>query len=1142
MQKRFFLWMLSLCFAASLAEDALAQSSVLAKGEFYKFSINKHGVYRLNAADLRAAGLNTATLDPRKLKLYGNVGGVLPQNTNSNRPIDLSEDAIMVIGEEDGKFDENDYVLFYAEGADRYFWNTSLNLMAHEKNFYSDFNYVFLTLAESNGLRVQTSNISGTPNKTIATYNHFEVIDNDQNNILDVIPYAPGGSGRDWYAEKFSELQNEQTYTFNNQGLVANTPLVLTSAVMALSPRFSQFEHSLNGKKLGEQPISSLADAPYARRGNTDLRYFSIVSNDFVGSPELKLNVKYNFDPTQRASFGYMDYVVLNSQREINYQNSQFGFRSMESRSAGLCAYNIQNPGLKNVWIWDVSNPSLPTSLWNSSASNAFTIQTAAANATSLAEIRAFEPSSAFAPVFVEKVANQNLRGLTATDLVIISHPLFLTEAQRLADFRRNNDKLSVSVVTTVQIYNEFSSGRQDVSAIRDFLRMLHRQPNSALKYALLWGDASFDYKDRLTFNTNYVPTYESRESLHPIFSFASDDYFAILGNGEGDWPETGSGGEHDLEIGVGRIPLRDPDQAKGIVDKLIHYETSKTLGAWRNRLAFVADDGDLNAHQIDSESLTKHIGETYKLYNVQKLYMDAYEQVLTTSGKKAKILREKLNQAVQEGALVINYMGHGAEFGWAIEGITDITQINRWRNLDNMPLFVTATCEFGRYDDPNTVSGGEYIMMNPLGGGIAGVVTTRPVFSNTNYVLAEAFYDMIFEPVDGQMPRLGDVLRRTKNKSLGMSNRNFALLGDPSIRLAYPRYEARVTKMSVNGVSSQNVRALDRVRVEGQVFDGNAVLSSFNGTLNAEVFDKPTLVRTLGEEAPVMTYLEQMYHLFKGELSVQNGNFAFEFTAPLDIDYQEGKGKISLYLKDSLKDIDAGGYSLDINVGGSNPNAAQDNTPPTVKLFLNNRAFKNGDAVEAYSTLLADVSDDTGINLAGSNAAHLLVAFLDGEEPIYVLNSHYMPVFNDPKAGVVLFALPKLKNGKHTLTLRVWDVHNNMTEEVIDFEVKDQDIEFTEISVGPNPMTEECYFRIQHNRPGEAMEVLIQFFNMNGQQVNHIRDFYDAAPADISVRFRGKDQDNNFLTRGLYVCRITVHSLVDGATGRATKKLIIQK
>lgn len=1125
-----------------LTKPILAQNSVLAKGEFLKFAVREHGVYRLNAADLRNAGLNLSTLNPRNLKLYGNPGGVLPQNNSQSRPTDLIQNAIQVVGEEDGRFDESDYILFYAEGPNRYFWNNSENIFAHETNFYSDQNFYFLTVDTSEGLRVKPANTSGTPARDINTFLHYEVIEKDESNVLNVIPFAPGGSGRDWYAEKFWDVQPQHSYDFSAEGIESGSTITLTAAVMALSTRVSNFEYSFNGRKVGEQTIASLPDAPYARRGNTSLVQMRFPAAELVGSNSLKLNVQYKFDASQRTAFGYMDYLVLNTRRALTYNDKQLRFRSTEGRGLGLCNYNISNPKSKTLNVWHISSPNSPEILASSVSATAVTVRVASSSSSAIPEMVAFETTNALVPTFVGKIANQNLRALKATDLVVVTHDLFLSEAQRLAAFRRTNDKLSVEVVTVEQIYNEFSSGRQDVSAIRDFFRMLYTQPNSPLKYALLFGDASFDYKDRLSFNTNFVPTYESRESLHPIFSYASDDYFAILGDNEGEWNERASSGDHDLEIGVGRIPIREAEQAKLLVDKLIYYETSKTLGAWRNRLTFVADDGDLNAHQIDSDNLAKHLNSLYGLYNIHKLYMDAYEQVLTTNGKKAIELKKMMNQSVTEGSLIVNYMGHGAEFGWAVEGITDIGQINRWRNLNNMPLFVAATCEFGRYDDPNTVSGGEYVIMNPLGGGIAGVVTTRPVFSNTNYQLAEAFYDIIFEPVGDQMPRLGDVLRKTKNKSLGLSNRNFALLGDPSVQLAYPKYEAKASQILVNGSPSLNIRALDRVRISGQVLSKGTLMSNFNGVLSGEVFDKPALIRTLGEESPIMTYEEQIHRLFTGDVSVKNGLFSFEFVAPLDIDFRDGKGKISLYAKDTAQNIDAAGYRQDIIVGGSNANAVVDNEPPSIELFLNTKNFKNGDAVEAYSLLLADVSDDNGLNITNSDIAHQMVAFLDGEEPLFVLNPYFKPELDNPQKGRIMFELPKLSNGKHTLTLRVWDVYNNLAEKTIEFVVQDQDIEFSELLVGPNPVVDECYFRITHNRPNEPMEVLIQFINMNGQQVHHIRDFYDAAPSKLEVRFRGKDQDNNFLQRGLYVCKISIRSLQDGATGRATKKIMVQR
>ena len=379
--------------------------------------------------------------------------------------------------------------------------------------------------------------------------------------------------------------------------------------------------------------------------------------------------------------------------------------------------------------------------------------------------------------------------------MLIVTHANFLETAQDFANYKTEEKGILTKVVTVDQVYNEFSSGAQDITAIRDMAKMLYDR-SANFKFLLLFGDASYDYKNRIKENTNYVPTYQAYESMNDIKTYTSDDYFGFLEDTEGTWSESGQ--NHTLDIGVGRFPIQTIEQATGIINKIKNYHNKELYGNWKNEITFVADDGDDNLHMKDANSLASDINQNFSEYNANKIYLDAFVQTSSAQGETSKTASEEINRQLDRGTFIVNYTGHGGEIGWTQEQILTVPQINSWTNKQ-LPLFVTATCEFGRYDDPVRISGAEYTLINPNGGAIAIISTTRPVYASSNKQLNDQFYKAVFLPnKDGSMPTLGEVMISTKNNSLnGVYNRNFSLLGDPSLTLAYPQETVKITHLN---------------------------------------------------------------------------------------------------------------------------------------------------------------------------------------------------------------------------------------------------------------------------------------------------------------------------------------------------------
>ena len=1115
----------------SIATSQNISNSVLSNGQWFKIGVTKSGIHKIDANFLNQAGFSINQIDPRNIHIFGNGGGMLPQNLNTPRAQDLVENHIFVSGESDGVFDNQDFILFYAEGPDQWDFNDVTRLFEHQKNIYADTNYYFIRIDENPGARLATQEESGNATTNINTFLDYDFHELDENNVI--------GSGRQWYGEVFSFI-SQHDVTFPVTGLTSNSSIHLQSSVMARDTRPTSFELKVNNNLIGEQSIASVTNGTYDFKGRNSNASFTFNSTLNPDPDNLTFNVTYNQQGGNGT--GYLNYLRINYFRDLRLYDNQTRFSNPAILDQSAVNYQIENISNETT-IWDISDPLNPKN--QSFRVNGTRADFSRTVAGLLQEFIVFQGNNFESPFPFGAVANQNLHALEVPNLVIVTPILLLSEAQRLASFRQNNDGLKVAVVTTQQVYNEFSSGKQDITAIRDFMKFLYDQNTAELKYLLLFGDASYDYKDRITGNSNLVPIYESRESLHPIFSYSSDDYFGFMDDDEGDWVEN-SIGDHDLEIGIGRIPVKNINEARVVVDKLIAYDSDASgLGSWRNTVCFVADDGDSNIHQRDADQLAEDIEDLYADFNTQKLYLDAFEQVPTANGELSPIIEESLNNAVERGVLILNFTGHGGEIGWTDERILDIPQIKSWQNPSNLPLFVTATCEFGRFEDPEQVSGAEEVILSPRGGGIGLITTTRPVFSSSNFALNRAFYEVVFEPIDGEMPRLGDLMVLTKNNSLsGSVNRNFSLLGDPSMRLAYPKEEVVITEINGQSISSitDSLNALERVRLAGQVRNLNGSLQEdFQGTLEITVFDKRQTIQTIGTSSNPMLFQDREIMLFKGQSSIINGHFTTEFIIPRDIDYTFGQGKISLYAKNDQGNQDANGASTQIIIGGSFQNAPIDNSPPQIGLFLEDESFVSGNEVNPNALLIARLNDENGINISEAGIGHEITAWLDeNQDSTFVLNEYYTAQKDDFTSGTVLFPLENLSPGKHKLTLKAWDTHNNSATQSIEFEVASNAfINLENVINYPNPVRNETNIAFDHNKSGLPLQIQVDIIDSQGKIIRKLESDFTFSDSRIEISWDGLDQKGQRLQNGVYFYRLKVFSPEDQAQTQVIKRIV---
>ncbi|WP_420151811.1 type IX secretion system sortase PorU, partial [Spirosoma sp.] len=816
---------------------------MLKTGTWIKIGVTSSGVYRLDRARLTQINPAFATSDPRLFRLYGNGGAVLPQANAIPRLTDLTENAIQVRGEADGRFDGDDAVVFFGQSPHVIGYDSTARRFTHQINYYSDTTFYFLTIGTSPGLRIPDRPGGGlSSTSAVTTFSDYQFHEQDLSKLSAV------RSGREWLGEY---LTNDTTkiIPFDVTGIVTNTPMRLTASVVAGATSPTQFRLQVNGQLAGSIDMPTIVggdDGKYSYQGisRTDTFQTNVTTN--TSALQLALTFRKN---RQNDAQGYLNYLSVQYQRELRQYANPIWIRRLQAGQ-----YTIRQAN-NNLRIWDVTNPLAPVN-------QTYTLNTAQEAAWSFArsgDYFLFTDAQHLSPASLVNVANQDVHGQDVPNLIIVTPNAWLDQAERLAEFRREHDQLAVLVFTTQQVYNEFGSGQADPTAIRDMVRFFYYKQPDKLRYLLLFGDATYDYRNILGLSSasqlaNMIPVYESRESLHPVLSYSSDDYFGFMGAKEGSWEEEMVGkiypGDAPVDIGIGRLPVKSIDEARTVVDKIIRYSSDQSLtGDWQTRLTLVADDGDYNVHQSDVNQMTTRIEKAAPTYRPERVFMDDYPQENTSSGQKAPVINQFINQAITDGRLIINYSGHGGVLTLADEQVVTLQDILFWKNK-RLPLFVTATCEFGRYDNPSITSGAELILLSRTGGAVALLSTTRPVYANTNLLLNTAFYDAVFKPIDGQMPRLGDVMRITKNNSLsGPVNRNFALLGDPSMRLAYPQAQAMLTHVNGKAISStrpDTLRALQTVELTGDIRQLNQRLSDFSGTLRLNLYDKAVTHTTL--------------------------------------------------------------------------------------------------------------------------------------------------------------------------------------------------------------------------------------------------------------------------------------------------------
>ena len=1130
-----------------------AGNSVLSEGLWYKIKIESDGIYRVDKAFLEENGIDPNTVNPNKVNIYGNTGDQLPIDNSVFRHDDLVVNPTFFNGNTDSDWDNGEYLLFYGDGANSWEFDPSESGMDFnlEKHSYSNVGYYFLRLDDMSQVRISDGvTPGGTADYNSTEFDDFFLYETESVNLVK--------SGREWLGENF-DLNTQLLLNFNFPNIISETNFIeITTAARSIGGE-STFSYSLNSGEVFLEPYSaiSIGVIQEVAVANTQTIPFT-PSND-------NIQLSIDFDKFSDESEGWLDNVALQCKRQLSMSGNFMDFRDVQAVGNNVVEYtvsNVFNPN--NFSIWNTTDPTSPRNM-------PFNVGDGSVNfnysGEELETFIAFNNSSFISPEMIGQVTNQNLHALSNVDYIILSNPNFLGAAEELAEIHRA-DGLVVEVVTPIQVYNEFSSGNPDVTAIKMFMKMLYDDAAGDLelapKYLCVFGDGTYQNRS-LTSSDPYVISYQSKNSFSPVNSYVSDDYFGLLDDDESESTSD------KMDIGIGRIIARTEQEAFQMVDKVRRYKsqnstldggsacagdgTNSTFGSWRNKIIFISDDQDGNnidgnIHMRYSEELHDTIKNNHLEFNIDKIYADAYVQTSTPGGERYYDAKESIQRAVQDGALVVNYIGHGGEKGWAHERILDIPTIRNWTNTNKMPVFVTATCELTRFDDPEFLSAGELIYLNPEGGAIAMMTTTRIVFSGSNQALARAYYHAAFGPETTPEQTLGESYRLTKNAVNGINQKNFSLIGDPALALVHPKKE--VYTSSINGTDitqfTDTLSALETVTVSGYVGDENGnILSDFNGFVYPTVYDKEQILFSLANDAGDNSIVPYPFDLTKnvlynGKSTVANGNFEFTFVIPRDINYQVGAGRISYYAVDG--NIDGHGHYSDFLIGGSSDDIVLNEEGPTIELYLNNTDFIDGGITDEIPILLSKLQDENGINTVGNGIGHDLKAVIDeNTSQAIILNKYYAADEDSYQSGEVRFQLSELSEGSHTLSLKAWDTHNNSSEKILEFTVvTSEELALDHVLNYPNPFTTRTEFMFEHNAACNTLDVQIQVFTVGGNLAKTINTRIESSGYRANgIVWDGKDDFGDELARGVYVYKVKI-TTPEGLSTEEFQKLVLLK
>lgn len=1125
-------WRVNQTTLAKLSDD----TKTLSAGKWVKITIESEGIYKIDASMLSKYGLNLTASDVPTIKVFGNGGKLMTEDASLSLKNKLQEQPIIVRTKPNGELDA---ILFYASGPNGFEYKN--NSFSHYTNPYSTTSSYLITVGGQAGIRATESEAPVNPITNRPTSYTARLFNEEELTNAFIIP-----SGRTWFGRTVDNSL-PQIFTTPLQNLVRSGDILYKYAVAHRSAKNGSFAIAENGTLLENVEIPGVN--PSNSSSNYTESYSEVSSAKIPASTIASDNrsvLKFTYSNTGSTSAsGLMDWFEIHYPRECVAINNEIEFLSDLSLNGGT-EYSF-NGFSGEIFGFDVTDRTQPKMLKNfASTGGMFIVRT---DIPTAAPKRFYISSTIKTPRLLETADIADLRSNFAnTDVVVITNKSLLESAVKFKEYRESQKELSVSVVTTEQIFNEFSGGMTDVTAIRDFLAFAYANWSNKPKYVLLWGDGHSDYKNIQTQETNFVPPYESEYFDGPFDetgTYTTDDYFARV-----------AGNDRKVDMAISRIPIPTPEMGQWIVEKIKRYETESTHGEWQSTVTLVADDGlttltdDGTEHTQGSEDLA--------IYSIpddmqkHKVYLAEYPVENVPNGRrKPAVTAQLLNEVNTNGSVLLSWVGHGSPRVWAHELIFEReTTIPQMTNMNKLFFLTAATCDFARFDDGDHQSGAEELVFSKVGGAIGVFAASRPVFSSENKQIAALFYKFLFtRGADGKYLRLGDIMYNVKQERNSLNDEKYFLLGDPTMRLLFPEDIVRIDAINGKPVTDSVpmmplLKALSTVTIEGSITTSKspAVDTSFNGTALITLDDSDIDARVVDEADDVThSILKTGGTLNRSAYRVKNGLFKAEFVMPMDLSFTNKQGRLYAYAFSDTKT--AKGNSRSFLVGGiiADVEHFNDKIGPSISIFLDDHSFQAGNLVRKSPLLLVDLFDSTGINTTGSSIGHKIEAWFDNDPAPLDLTPSFSTSLDDSRRGSTQKQIFNLTSGSHSVKVRAWDVLNNYSETQTNFRVASTDgrIITDNLQCYPNPSSNGTNITFQHNQ-SQPFTVAIHIFTVDGRMVKSISETIEGLHT-ASIPWDGFDDQGAKVSQGSYVFTVDVQTMLGDSEQLFGKISIVQ-
>ena len=1096
----------------------LPSKSILSEGDWYRFKVLSDGMYCLNYNDLQNCGVNLENLKSDKIRIFAIRGDILPQKNKDAVLDNAPEIPIMVIDGGDGVFNDGDSIVFYHEGPHRWVFDNKDTMHKHQFNRYSDTAHFFLNISSENGKRISTFDNSSYQTNIGYTVTEYTKLDYHRKQLTNLLH-----SGSTWYGEMFDN--NDPIFTIPKSFSVVapadethnRSSLIYT---VVCSSNATNYVNAIVNETVFTAKTIGKSSSTIVGRETT-------IANSFrITEPEVSVKIKYSSDDTKGKI--YLGSAFLNLRSKLQYSGAQMSFRDPYCiSSTDAVKYTITNTS-PNIMVWNITDPLNPVLVPTEHSSDTSTIYYKAQALTLPEEFIAFSGNDFKKAIFDRAIPNQDLFSTSKVEyILIVPEGKFIEQAKMYGEFHKEKEGMSYTVVELDQIYNEFTCGRLDLSAIRNLIRYVYLSTNQEYpKNVLLFGTTSFDYKNIIANEANLMPTFESIESLHTSNSFCSDDYYVLMDEDEGE------NCKGFIDIPIGRIPFNSEIDIEGYFHKVERYYKSKASphGSWKSKYTGAADDGN-DKRDSEDNTYSKHfdsieivLNNNNKNFLFNKVYTDAFVHVAGASGQTTPDATDYLVNSFNEGSLIVHYYGHGSKLGWAGENLLTVPSIQRINNLDNMAFVLATTCDYFEYDKLNLYPSAKHLIQSPKGGAIALIATARTSHIGVCQAMTNNMMKMLHDTVIDGTLTTGKLYLNCK-QSNELLIKAMPLFGDPAVKMNYPDYKINID--SVNQENAENniiFKNSELVTISGRI-DCN---EKFNGLINYELYDQPTKYRTLGHgyNTPMNFYMRDKI-INKGTFTVKDNEFSITFRLPKDLIMGDSTLKVQLYSYDTINNITAIGSITNIYHNGGSSDYVDTNAPE-ITAYINNVHFKDYDVVSKNSTLFVELYDDSGIDFYGNNIGKQVSYILNDDYSSFEILDSYITLEPDNyQRGFITFPMTDLPEGENHITIAAHDIMGNSARKTLYFTISNSvSPKLFDVFSSPNPADNNTNFCISHNILDKDFDVKIEIYDLSGKIRHEINEKISATSSNLTcISWDCKNKNGLAFKPGVYVYTVTINT-----------------